>query len=244
MRLSRASWVTSFVFVSFLVLTLARPASAATIFSQPYPGPAPGTVSDSGHGQLAADDFTLLTTSILTDFHWWGSYTSTPDPLTAPIDSFSLTFFPDLASLISATGGVTANLTNIVRTSIGDFTPAGNAIFSYTADFVTGLAFSPGTYVVLLVGNSGPQFFGWTDRPDGSAFVRLGGNWFVNTHGQAFEITGIAVPEPATLLLLGIGVVSAAARRRSTRRSNAPAMRISSALIVSPAQISSSKSDC
>ncbi len=210
---------------ALLSALLAVPSTAGAssiLFSQPYAGAAQGWVSDSGQPQFTADDFTLATPSVLTDFHWWGGYTNTPRPEDAPVDSFSLTFYSDLASLQSFTGGMAVSLTNLSRTSTGDFSPLGNAIFSYSADFVSGLVLGPGTYYALLVGHAGPRYFGWSTTAPNTGdltWIRTSdGNWGQAQTGQAFEVTGNPVPEPTTLLLLGSGLAAVAARRRFMKR--------------------------
>lgn len=211
------------IFILAMTL-LPTTADSDTIFSQPYVGPphTAGFVSDAPT-QIVADDFTLLSTSLLTDFHWWGGYTNTPPGVGVPPDAWTLTIYPDLGSLQSLSGGTDAFFTNLVRMPTGDITPSGNAVFAYTADFVTPVTLGPGMYYALLVGDGATsQLAGWTATGPSMGspawFRASGGAWGRTDRDQAFEITGQAIPEPVTFLLLGTGLSVVAARRRLQKR--------------------------
>jgi PEP-CTERM motif len=220
----------------------ATPASASTIV---FDGGGPdlgGTYySDANNGLItaSAEQFVLSAgASTLGGAAWWGGCSPGPD---CPAASFVIGFFEDASgqpgspiqiySVGDASQTATGNLIGVVPGQSDGFTE-----YQYTATFAD-LALSPGVSYWFAIQNSTPDgTWGWETTGagggDGHAYLippLWGGPPFDGPpfNGYlpadlAFNLTApdetAPVPEPATLSLVGLGLLAGARRIRRAKR--------------------------
>lgn len=175
----------------------------------------------NGLGNFATvyDDFVLASDTSVTDVHWTGSYFNPPSQ--GSIQSFTITFWDDSAgqpgsSLLSETIAGTAGETFIGLDFFGDPT------YTYSVILSTAFAANAGTryWLSIVPTLPFPPQWGWeaSVAGNGVAYQDFFGDRAQLPGDFAFDLTGTAaVPEPATLTLLGLGLAGFAGRKRIGR---------------------------
>lgn len=205
-------------------------ANAAILFDQPRQTDT-GYFSDSVNytagttfwEQATADNFSLSTASIVNKVSFYGY---SENVFSTPNLQNTLSF--DIQVLNTSFGVVfsgNATLASLTPTAIGT---AFNGATEYRLDFNTSIALGAGSYWLHVGGVYAAPMddaFVWSsNRTNGngiSAFNQSSAGWAtasnqINSvnHDQAFTLHGTAVPEPATMAVLGLGAAAILRRRR------------------------------
>jgi PEP-CTERM motif-containing protein len=222
-RTARSNWYRCLAHVVFLLLITASAAYAAPIFTQSV-APNSAFPSEREFDTLIADDFTLPANEVIRSVSWLGSYAFEG---TAPaVDDFQIRFYADAAGspgalLQSFAVGDTAS-----RAAVG---MVGSFItYGYTADLGGGFAAAGGTTSWLMIannttGDNDNWYWAVQTGPGGNVQLSLnnGSSWSDTLVAAEANFTldneKVSVPEPASFLLLGIGVAAAVRRKRLHR---------------------------
>jgi hypothetical protein len=177
---------------------------------------------------MDASTFTLAAgSSTITDATWWGG--CSPEG-TCPAADFTLSFYTDVAGAPGAliqsysVGGANQTLTG---NSIGCVIGGCFDEYIYTASFGP-LTLAPGTTDFFAVGNNTGEIDTWGQEtanafaPSGSHYQFGGGVWTPADSTLAFELSGPAVPEPTSILLLGTVFLGIGAAFRRKFRAHPP----------------------
>ncbi|HLK16555.1 MAG TPA: PEP-CTERM sorting domain-containing protein [Fimbriimonadaceae bacterium] len=168
--------------------------------------------------EALADNFTLSGASNVTNIEFWGSSDDTFFPDLTNFSAFDIYIYDPSFNVVYSTQVSTASLTPVYT---GVNSAFGGQIYSF--NLATNINLAAGNYE-LHVGsiNVAPQGDGfvWADSVSGDnllyANIFNGQGW--NTESGfgdlAFKLSGSPAPEPASIALLGLGVVALIRRKR------------------------------
>ncbi len=172
-------------------------------------------VSDDDFPFLLADDFVLVSTSILTSISWTGAYIFLNTP---PVDNFDIYLFQDTGSGSPQNSPfATFNIGSSADRSISGATIFGFDVYEYEASIPNTLLNAGEQYWLAIANDTTGDVDDWfwgADLDAGNSAGRiLSGAWSPTDHALDFRLN--AIPEPAVGMVCLLGFCGFLARRRS-----------------------------
>lgn len=215
------------VMVGVCVMAVGLEATAGTVLygNAPMLTDSVASFSDAGRPQYTTDDFIVSGTSdfAITQIRWWGRYFEAGDAsaVTAEgTDNFYLQIYQDTGAGPAIDPWYELEIGSIARTQVA--TAGGVPLFEYIYALTQPLKIDGNTRYFLSVlhdnGIDDPQFGMLWSTPSSFSDPRWwrtneASPWSATGFNTSFELVGHAIPEPATIALVGLGLLGSVVRR-------------------------------
>lgn len=217
----------AFLSVIVAVIAVANPVAGDVVVYDNGAGGAAGIndafSSDVVSGIIGADDFVLVSNTIVTGVEWSGVYAFFNTPPAS--DSFTIEIYSDSAGAPDSLLSSTVVGASATRTDSGFDEPTfGFDIYEYSASITPFSATAGTTYWVSIFNDTTGDDDSWLwGIINGTGNLHqsndFGTNWFDAGHQADFRLT--AIPEPTGIGLFGLTVICAAGlRRRRNQRTS------------------------